>query len=486
MWAILTFFILVLVLYLGFGWLADNPGSVTFVWQGQSVEVSLVVFLVATLVFIGAVLVIAWAIAKFFQAPDRWAAWREKRSANKGHRYLTAGIMAAGAGNAAVAREMVRKSSKRVASKDKPLLGFLDAQTALIEGDHDRARGIFEEMERDPDTRLLALRGLFVEARRVNDEAAEQYYAERALRLAPNLPWAGDAVLERKSSSGDWDGALRVLEAQANTRLVDDGEAKRLRAVLLTAKAQDVSDTDPKSARSLGRKAQKLAPDFVPAALVAARAALRLNDTRRGARILETAWAHSPHPQVADAYVHARAGDSVEDRLKRARKLADMQSSHVEADLCLARAALDAGQLDMARTAALKAAEKDPREGVYLLLADIEEEQSGEVGRVREWLAMAIKARRDPAWMADGIILDDWMPLSPISRKLDAVEWKTPLEQSQGAGSRMIDQRPVDDRRGSQDNEEQDARRIEGQTANGAAGPVVVSDAKGDEPRPLH
>ena len=163
-----------------------------------------------------------------------------------------------------------------------------------------------------------------------------------------------------------------------------------------------------------------------------------------------------------------------------------MQSSHVEADLCLARAALDAGQLDMARTAALKAAEKDPREGVYLLLADIEEEQSGEVGRVREWLAMAIKARRDPAWMADGIILDDWMPLSPISRKLDAVEWKTPLEQSQGAGSRMIDQRPVDDRRGSQDNEEQDARRIEGQTANGAAGPVVVSDVKGDEPRPLH
>ena len=72
MWAILTFFILVLVLYLGFGWLADNPGSVTFVWQGQSVEVSLVVFLVATLVFIGAVLVIAWAIAKFFQAPGAW------------------------------------------------------------------------------------------------------------------------------------------------------------------------------------------------------------------------------------------------------------------------------------------------------------------------------------------------------------------------------------------------------------------------------
>ncbi|MDP3319479.1 MAG: hypothetical protein Q8S58_10145, partial [Bosea sp. (in: a-proteobacteria)] len=46
--------------------------------------------------------------------------------------------------------------------------------------------------------------------------------------------------------------------------------------------------------------------------------------------------------------------------------------------------------------------------------------------RVREWLARATRAPRDAAWVADGLISDHWMPVSPISGRLDAFVWTVP------------------------------------------------------------
>src|SRR5262249_56989341 len=41
--------------------------------------------------------------------------------------------------------------------------------------------------------------------------------------------------------------------------------------------------------------------------------------------------------------------------------------------------------------------------------------------------ARALNARRDPAWTADAFVSDHWLPISPVSGRLDAFEWKDPL-----------------------------------------------------------
>src|SRR5262249_8621703 len=38
-----------------------------------------------------------------------------------------------------------------------------------------------------------------------------------------------------------------------------------------------------------------------------------------------------------------------------------------------------------------------------------------------------LNARRDPAWTADAFVSDHWLPISPVSGRLDAFEWKDPL-----------------------------------------------------------
>jgi HemY protein len=97
--------------------------------------------------------------------------------------------------------------------------------------------------------------------------------------------------------------------------------------------------------------------------------------------------------------------------------------------LTVAKAALDAKEYAAAREAAEEAIRLDAREAAYLLLADIEEAETGDQGRVRQYLAKALRAPRDPAWVADGVISSSWAPVSPITGRLDAFEWRMPMER---------------------------------------------------------
>src|SRR5690606_23818445 len=38
----------------------------------------------------------------------------------------------------------------------------------------------------------------------------------------------------------------------------------------------------------------------------------------------------------------------------------------------------------------------------------------------------AVHAARDPAWVADGFVSDRWLPICPVSGRIDAFEWKAP------------------------------------------------------------
>jgi HemY protein len=282
-----------------------------------------------------------------------------------------------------------------------------------------------------PETRLLGLHGLFVEARRQNAHEAARQFAERAVELRPGLGWAGPALLEYQSAEGDWLGALRTLGANMQAKLVDKTKARRLRAVLTTAQAMALESGEPEEARLLALEAHRLAPELVPAAVLAARLSTRMGDVRRATRVIESTWKLTPHPDLAAAYAAVRPGDSAQDRLKRMQRLAGFQGGHREGKLALARSAIDARAWPEARQA-LAELTAEPTERVCLLMAEIEQGQHGDRGRVRDWLARAVRAPRDPAWMADGEVFEEWAPISPISGRLDAFEWKVPAARIGG------------------------------------------------------
>ena len=286
------------------------------------------------------------------------------------------------------------------------------------------AEGAFRAMASRADTKALGLHGLFVEARRRNDIVSARAFAEEAVRTGPVLTWAGKAVLEFRCATGDWAGALEFLER--TKRSLDKAIYQRQRAVMLTARALAVEETDRDNAKAFALEAAKLSPTLVPAAALAGRMLAEAGELRKATRILNKAWQAHPHPELARVFADLRFGDTARDRLKRIEALAKKVPGHVEGALALARAALDAQEFGKAR-AALAAYLGAPSRRIALLMAELERAERSDEGRAREWLARALHAAPDPAWTADGHVSDRWIPVSPVTGRLDAFDWRVPL-----------------------------------------------------------
>jgi HemY protein len=311
---------------------------------------------------------------------------------------------------------------------NEPLTHLLRAQAAQLTGDRTTARRIFEAMLGSPDTEQLGLRGLFLEAQRERETEAARHFAERAVALNPKLPWAVDALFDLQCREGDWPGALETIGVARKNGHVERPAADRRRAVLLTAQAQAAEEADPERALNLALEAHGLAPNLVPAAAIAGRLLASRGNTPRATKILQRTWSRSPHPDLSAAYAYARIGDSPRDRLDRVRQLAALSPNSLEGPIAVATAAIEARQFDEARAALEPLLASRMTQRVATLMARIEGEQFADKGRVREWLARAVNAPRDPAWTADGFVADRWMPVSPVSGALDAFQWRVPVE----------------------------------------------------------
>ena len=424
MYRIVLFLLLIALAAAGAAWVADQSGEVALSWSGWRVHATLPVFALALGIAIAAS-ILAWAILRgLWRLPEQIQRRQRERRRARGRHAITHGLLAIGHGDSNAAR-MHADAARRHAAED-PLSLLLHAQSAQLEGDRHTARQAFRAMAERKDTRLLGLRGLFIEAQRADDPVAAVSIAEEALKLAPSSTWASQAVLGFRCARGEWSGALAILDNNLASGLIDKPTYRRQRGVLLTARALELETVDRDLSRDSAMEAVKLAPTLVPAAALAAKFQSEAHQTRRAMRIVETAWLAHPHPDLADAYAHVRLGDSARQRLVRIETLAAKAPGHLESALALARAAIDASEFTRAREVLARFVDT-PTQRVAMLMAEIERTEHGDSGKARGWALRAVRARHDPVWTADGYVSERWRPVSPVSGRLDAFQWQVPV-----------------------------------------------------------
>lgn len=424
------------VLATGLSWLADRPGLIVFNWEGYEGEIS-VFHAVVALTFLMGVAILLWSLGRaIWTSPATVGNYFYRRRQKRGLEALSSGIIAIGAGDGANAMRHAVQARKTL--PNEPLTHLLRAQAAQLAGDKTTTRRIFEAMLSQPDTEQLGLRGLFLEAQREGELEAAKQFAERALKLNPKLGWSADALFDLQCKASDWPGALQTLALAKKHGHIDKSTADRRRAVLLTAQAQKAEDSEPDRGLALALEAHNLAPGLVPAAAIAGRLLASRGNTAKAAKVLQKTWLKSPHPDLAQAYSYARIGDSPKDRLDRVRQLAGMQQNCIESPIAVARVAIEAKAFDVARGALEPLLDDRLTQRVATLMARIEAEEKGDAGRVREWLARAVTAQRDPAWTADGVVAEQWAPVSPVTGQLDAFQWRVPVEALESVDSGLL------------------------------------------------
>jgi len=422
-------------------WMISLPGTLTLEVAGYRMQPRLgaAVFM---FMLIAIVVILVWAIVRrIISAPKAMARRSRERRREQGVEALSDAMIALQAGDPARARALARDAQARLPANAAAKL--LEARADLALGDMPAAREHYRALIADDKTALAALTGLYDQARAQQRPQAALTFARKALTLAPGSGWAGEAVFDDLARRGQWAEAVAMVNAEQAGSREERARKRRRQAVIETARAREAETRQPLAGLEHALTALKLLPDFVPAALIAARIHINRGETRKAMSLLRRIWRATGHPDIAALYAHAQPGASAVDRLKRMGEIIEVPPPHRAAGMALARAAIDAYDWSLARHALAPFEGPDATQGVASMMAEIEEGQNGDQGKAREWLARAVRAPRDPAWTADGMVSDEWEPISPVTGRLDAFEWKVPMTVTQAATTRSGDDLPT-------------------------------------------
>ena len=428
MWRTIRNLLFLFVLVIFIAWMIQDPGTVLVEWLGYELRSS--VFVVIALLLLTVVLLLLFArMARLgFALPGQIIARRRSRRLQEGLGFLCDAMTAAAASDKSRAMSLARRGLERMESERERDIGFLLAtRIARIAGDDSAGVSYAHEMLSRPSLEFLALKSLFEQAIDRDDGLGAMEYARRALRLRGDALWAIRAVFEHAARHRQWHEALECLDAARRAKAFSPEIEQRNRALVLCALAlQAESDEDNEKGVSMALEATGLLPDFSPVVAVAARLCARTGRTRKGERIIETAWASAPHPDLVDAWLLLHEEETADERSNRIERLVRHNRGHKESRIALARAHLIAREYSLVRSLLTPLFETStPSRRVCLLMSEVEA-GLGNRGAHRDWLAHSRNAPADACWYCDGYAGDVWQPICPASGVFDAMRWGTP------------------------------------------------------------
>ncbi len=431
---IVIFLGLVVALTLGAVFLLESDGGIQITLAGteytlsalQSVIALCVMFLIAFVLMKLAGFLLA--LLKFING-DETAISRyfSRNRERKGLQALTEGLVALASGDG---KEAMAKAAKADKMLNQPNLGrLITAQAAELAGDRKKAEYSYKKLIAEEQTRFVGIRGIMKQKLEDGDTETALKLAERAFALKPKHVDTQDTLLQLQAQKEDWTGARDTLKAKARQGQLPRDVHKRRDAVLALGQAKGILDEGSDvAAREKAIEANKLSPDLVPAAVLAARGYIAQGSQRNAARVLKKTWSTRPHPDIAAAFAEISPDETPQARLKRFRALVGAKPDHPESKMLLAELHIAAENFPEARRMLGDLVETAPDARVLTIMAAITRGEGGDDAMVKGWLARALSAPRGPQWVCENCKTShaEWAPVCSSCEGFDTMSWTTP------------------------------------------------------------
>lgn len=428
---ILIFVLLVVAITFGVSFLMETDQLVLVTMFGREFALTPLSAAIAALLLLLAVWIVlrvaGLLVATFrFLNGDETALSRywDRRSERKGYEAFADGMLALASGEGRLA---IRKAERAEGYLNRPeLTNLLVAQAAEMAGDRAKATETYKALVQRDATRFVGIRGLMRQKLEAGDTETALALAEKAFVLRPQHGEVQDTLLQLQAGSENWTGARATLAAKLKSGSLPRDVHKRRDAVLALAHARDaLAAGQIEEARKDATEANRLSPDLVPAAVMAARMAIEEGKPRVATKVIRKAWDKAPHPDLAAAFAEIEPTESPEERLKRFRVLFSKHPDDPEVKLLKAELHIAAEDYAAARAALGDLAETAPTARSLTIMAAIERGQGAEDHHVRAWLAKAVTASRGPQWTCEacGHVHADWHPVCEHCDRFDTLAW---------------------------------------------------------------
>ncbi|WP_333684736.1 heme biosynthesis protein HemY [Pontibaca methylaminivorans] len=429
---ILLFIAVIGALALGASHLMDIEGGVQVTMAGTEYTFGPLHAVIALLLLVVAVwlllLVLSGLVAflRFLKGDETALSRRfERKREKRGLRAVTEAVLALASGEGRAALKEARRVEKYL--DDPALAELLKAQAAELSGETALAAESYRKLIENDHTRFVGVRGALRQRLAKGDRETARRLAEKALALKPAHEETQDILLRLQAQAHDWAGARQTLSAKRRSGTIPKDVYTRRDAVLALSEARDVIRADAGvAAQERAIEANRLSPDLIPAAVMAARAYIAQDQQRKAAKVIRKAWEVRPHPDLAAAFAEIRPDETPQERLARFEALTRTHPYHQETRLLRAELNIAAEDFPEARRALGDLTDGDADARAFTLMAAVARGEGASDSVVEGWLTRALNAPRGPRWICENCqhVHAEWAPICSNCQSFDTLSWK--------------------------------------------------------------
>lgn len=408
-------------------WLGNNAGSIQIDWIGYRITTSVAVFIGAVVLFYfifhyllaKPISLIKEEIVSIFRSDARAERIAKAKVAKEMDRYilLGKGITALMAGDIATAEKLKRQIEKKFVGEPGKTMVF-EAQLAEAKNDTAEALHLYSELAKEPETKLLGLRGK-IRLFRLSGNVKQALDICSVLLNEKNPPlWVISESFELQLQERRWVDAVNTLEKARKQDIFDKATFKHLKACVLLE--QSTYEEDPELKEKLVRDAENTDGTLAQAVLLTAKYNAQKGQLRKARSQLMDLWKKSPNWAVYEAYVSLTPEATPIDTVKNVEELIRENPSAVLNDLILADSSIKAQLWGQAKTSLEKYLQSEPFSKKALTMMAEVAERSKDEAMASEYKDRAAQAEDEAPYRCSVCLTEfnDWHVVCPVCHTL--------------------------------------------------------------------
>ena len=357
---------------------------------------------------------------------SKFIAIKKLQNKEKGYNAFVSGIIA-----------LANKDYKRAILESKKISNHLDDNPSLVlllkseifkvEKKYDELSVVYENMSKNKHTENLGYRGMMEQYLRAQDYHHAFIYGERLFNNNPFIEKIYDTLVSIIAKTNNWQQLLIISDRAFSKKIIDKKiyEENKSIGFFEIAKIKQLSEIE--ESLKYMQKALKFRKNFPPYIKLYINLLIQNKNYNLAKKTIKKAWNELPHAEYKESMLSLVAHLEIE-MSELVKYIAGASYKNEESIILMVETFVESKKWDDARNQIKDLLDVRPKKEVCLLMAKIEEGDSGDVQKINAWTQRAKDGAANNIWICT-ISKKSQQTWSSVSEAgyFNSLEWRQPI-----------------------------------------------------------
>ena len=357
---------------------------------------------------------------------SKFIAIKKLQNKEKGYNAFVSGMIA-----------LANKDYKRAILESKKISNHLDDNPSLalllkseifkVEKKYDELSLVYEDMSKNKHTENLGYRGMMEQYLRAQDYHHAFIYGERLFNNNPFIEKIYDTLVSIIAKTNNWQQLLIISDRAFSKKIIDKKVYEENKSIgfFEIAKIKQLSEIE--ESLKYMQKALKFRKNFPPYIKLYINLLIQNKNYNLAKKSIKKAWNELPHAEYKESILSLAAHLEIE-MSELVKYIAGTSYKNEESIILMAEAFVESKKWDDARNQIKDLLDVRPKKEVCLLMAKIEEGDSGDVQKINAWTQRAKDGAANNIWICT-ISKKSQQTWSSVSEAgyFNSLEWRQPI-----------------------------------------------------------